>query len=755
MRKGCERTSYRCAARIFALQLHCRETTITKLKDIICLVFDSHAEDAVRTTPTRQIPCFWQQTVVIPLRPIYGKVPPDFWRLFLPNANRRFNLAVLLLLACVLANAARAQEPATSGTFVLHKMARPIGKETYSIDTKGGAYTLTSHFLFTDRGEDVPLETTFVAGVDRMSPHSYVAKGRASRQSEMDDALTVDGNLVKITRIGKTETLEAAEPWFITDGYSPVAMQEQMMRWWTTHGKPAEFTVYPSNSKVHIAPAATLTVSGHAAHGYTVNGLIWGVESLWMDDAQNLIALVSTDAEFDHFEALREPYEGGLGAFISAAVQADLASLAKLTATARMQPAAKLAIVGATLEDATGSPAVKDSVILIEKGRITAAGPRSQVRIPRDATILDASGKFAIPGLWDMHAHYEQVEWGPIYLAAGVTSVRDVGNEFDFIRTVHDELDRKENPAIGPHLEFAGVIDGTGPLTLGAVLADTPEQALSWVEKYQTAGARQIKVYSSVKPEIVLAITAAAHARGMTVTGHIPEGMTTIEGINDGMDQVNHISYELPYFTQTVLNSEGQPDGTKPPVLDLHGPRARDLLSTLKAHHTILDPTLAIYETFMNTAPLDQLEPGLAHVAPQLQAALRSPPPSGAQAVLVAAHWQARMATLRALHEAGIPIIAGTDQAIPGYSLHRELELYVEAGFTPLEALQAATLEAARALGVEKDSGSLQPGKRGDVLLLDADPLADIHNTRKVWRTVAAGAVYAPAPLWRSVGFTP
>ncbi len=195
-----------------------------------------------------------------------------------------------------------------------------------------------------------------------------------------------------------------------------------------------------------------------------------------------------------------------------------------------------------------------------------------------------------------MHAHYEQVEWGPIYLAAGVTSVRDVGNEFDFIRTVHDELDRKENPAIGPHLEFAGIIDGTGPISLGAVIADTPEQALAWVEKYKAAGARQIKIYSSVKPEIVKAITADAHARGMTVTGHIPEGMTAIEGVDDGMDQINHIQYELPYFSHPVLGADGKPDRTKAPVLELDGPRAKDLISTLKPHHTVLDPTVALYE---------------------------------------------------------------------------------------------------------------------------------------------------------------
>ena len=666
---------------------------------------------------------------------------------------RRISLAIILVLGFTVCGVA--QQAATSGTFVLHKFARENGTETYSIQISGETYTLTSHFLFTDRGTRVPLETTFLANAATMAPLSYSAKGKASRQSNMDDALKVEGNRISITRNGKIEEQTAGERWFITDGYSPVAMQEQMMRWWLSHGKPAEFTVYPSKAKVHIEQVETLTIKGMSARCYTVSGLIWGQESLWIDDAQNLIALVSTDAEFDHFEAVRQPYEASLGTFIAAAVQADLAALTKLTATARMAPARKLAIVGATLEDSTGAPAVKDSAILIEDGVIKAAGPRSQVSIPKDATLLDATGKYAVPGLWDMHAHYEQVEWGPIYLAAGVTSVRDVGNEFDFIRTLHDALDRKENPAIGPHLEFAGIIDGNGPISLGAVIADNPEQALQCVERYKAAGARQIKIYSSVKPEIVRAITADAHARSMTVTGHIPEGMTAIEGVHDGMDQINHITYEVPYFTRPVSGSDGKPDRTKAPVLELDGPRAKDLISTLQAHHTLLDPTIALFESFWNTRPLDQLEPGIDHLPPQLYEALNNPPATGDKAAFLDARWQGLVATLRALHAAGIPIVAGTDQAIPGYSLHRELEIYVEAGFTPLEALQAATIVPARALGVEKESGSLEAGKRGDVLLLNADPLADIHNTRTVWRTVAAGAVYDPAPLWQSVGFLP
>ena len=648
--------------------------------------------------------------------------------------------------------AVAAQAPADSGTFVLHKFARPIGQETYSIAHDGDTYTLTSHFSFTDRGSTVPLDTTFVAHSNGMAPVSYTAKGRSSRMSKMDDSVNRDGERLVIVRSGSTQTVTPKEAWFVTDGYSPVAMQEQMMRWWELHARPPEFTVYPANATVRIVGSDSLRVAGIPMHGYTVSGLIWGVESLWLDDSQNLTALVSTDAEFDHFEAVREPYASSLGVFIAAAVKADLAALGQLTQSANAVRAARLAITGATLEDSTGRPAVPDSVILIEHGVITAAGPRASITIPRDATVLDATGKYAIPGLWDMHAHYEQVEWGPIYLAAGVTTVRDVGNEFDFIRTVHDELDRAEPPAIGPHLEFAGIIDGTGRLSLGAVIADTPQEAVAWVAKYQAAGARQIKIYSSVKPDVVKAIAAEAHARGMTVTGHIPEGMTAIEGVNDGMDQINHLQYLVPYFTRRPQDANGKPDRTKPPDPDLDGERGKELLAVLEQHHTVIDPTIALFEMGDHSGPLDRLEPGVDHLPPQLKQALDTPPGPEERA---AAMREIDLGVLRRVHDAHISVVAGTDQSIPGYSLHREIELYVEAGFTPLEALQAATIQAARAVGVEKESGSLEVGKRGDVLLLDADPLADIHNSRRVWRTVAAGTVYAPGPLWQSVGFTP
>lgn len=142
-------------------------------------------------------------------------------------------------------------------------------------------------------------------------------------------------------------------------------------------------------------------------------------------------------------------------------------------------------------------------------------------------------------------------------------------------------------------------------------------------------------------------------------------------------------------------------------------------------------------------------------VAPELAEALSSPGVSGAGAARAKAWLDAMMATIRELHRNGLTLVAGTDQTIPGYSVHREMELYVDAGFTPMEALEAATSVPARVMGLDKDAGTIEVGKRADMVLLDSDPLEDIRNTRRIVKTITAGAIYDPAPLWESVEFKP
>jgi imidazolonepropionase-like amidohydrolase len=661
------------------------------------------------------------------------------------------SLARAVLILLFLSGSLVAQATNEQGKFILHKFAKAIGEENYNIEHAGGKLKLKSDFLFTDRGTKVPLKTTFTA-TDALEPLSLSLDGQSSRMSGLKDMMEYhpQSHQMTLTRAGKMEEVSAPEGSFLIDGYSPVAMQQMLMRFWLRNGKPTRIPTPPTGG-VSIVPSGTLrvTVAGKEAklEGYVISGLIWGGETLWMDEQGNLAALVSTDAEFDHFEAVRDEYEPALPVFIQTAAKDNLAALAKLTASAKRPVAKQLVISHVTLIDGTGKAPVKDATVVVEDGKIvnisTAAKPVSQV----DSTVIDGRGKFLIPGLWDMHAHYEQVEWGPIYLAAGVTTVRDCGNEFDFITTVRDTI--VFGHGIGPEILVAGIVDGTGPISLGAVIADTPQQAVEIVRKYKAAGALQIKIYSSLKPELVPVIAAEAHRLGMTVTGHVPNGMTTAQAVEAGYDQINHIQYPA----RDLLHIERG----KPFTIDFTTDDAKKQIALFQQHHTVFDDTVSLYENLLHSAsvPYPTLEPGVLKVAPPLAEALSSPGAPPDRAAGAKASLDAFIATISELHKDGLDLVAGTDQNIPGYSLHREMELYVESGFTPMEALEAATSVPARVMRLDKSVGTIQLGMRADMVLLDSDPLVDIHNTRRIVKTIAGGAIYDPAPLWESVEFKP
>jgi imidazolonepropionase-like amidohydrolase len=177
----------------------------------------------------------------------------------------------------------------------------------------------------------------------------------------------------------------------------------------------------------------------------------------------------------------------------------------------------------------------------------------------------------------------------------------------------------------------------------------------------------------------------------------------------------------------------------------------------LKQHNTVVDPTLALYEWLYHPVdqPVSTFEPGVAGVAPELAQPLNSAGVSTDAAAVMHRIFTNEVAMIGALHKAGVRVVAGTDQAIPGHSLHREIELYVQAGFTPLEAIQAATSVPAQVMGLGKDVGTVEVNKRADLIVLDANPLDDIHNIRTVEFVVANGVIYPTAKLWESVGFKP
>lgn len=644
------------------------------------------------------------------------------------------------------------------GKFRLHKMEQAIGEETYKIIRDHASLSVKMDFKFTDRGTAVPLSATF-RGTPDLTPEAFEIKGSTSRQSVIDEAVEVQAGKIRIRNHEKWADSAAPQQFFTIAGYAPATMQMLLVRYWTAHGSPGQLKTFPSGS-VKVEPRGQDTIThggkGETLDRYTIEGLIWGRETLWLDSHQNLVAAVTVDAEFDHFEAIREGYEDALPDFVGRAGSDGMATLADISKGISGSRAETLALVGATVIDGTGRPAVADAAVIINNGRIVAVGPRTKIKIPENATVVEERGKTILPGLWDMHAHFEQVEWGPIYLAAGVTTVRDVGNELEFITAVRDAV--ANGRGLGPRLLLAGVVDGSSSFTMGVQRVDTPEQARQWVDRYHNAGFQQMKIYSSVKLEEVKAVADEAHRLGMTVTGHVPEGLNAYQVIEAGQDQINHIDYIAAIMHAPLPADASRADRRKAIVnIDLNSAEAQKAISFLKAHGTVVDPTTALFEMFTATTakPMVSFEPGVARVAPELAEQLTDAGPPSSKSELVQKMFEKNLAIIGALHRAGVPIVAGTDQAVPGYSLHREIELYAQAGFSPMEAIQAATLVPARAMGLDKESGTIEAGKRADLIVLNGNPLDDIRNTRNVEYVITNGVMYNCAELWRSVGFKP
>jgi imidazolonepropionase-like amidohydrolase len=696
------------------------------------------------------------------------------------SGNMRKQLPIVLvlaLLACAVSTSAQSDpatqqpsapaSPVEQGKFTLHKFEQPIGEETYEIHHDGDSLAVKIDFKFTDRGSPVPLTTTFRSAPD-LTPQAFEIKGQTARSVSIDEAIAIDAGKVHFrTRDKHSELASPSGPFFTIAGYAPATMQMLLVRYWATHGSPVQLPTLPSGI-VKIEPRGQDTIrvttkdagkegsKDEKLDRYTVEGLIWGRETLWFDANRNLVAEVSTDAEFDHFEAIREGYESALGDFVGRAGADNMQALSEISKTISGSRASTIAIVGGTLIDGTGAAPVADAAVVIQNGRIIAAGPRSKIKIPKNANVVDAHGKTILPGLWDMHAHFEQVEWGPIYLAAGVTTVRDCGNEFEFITAVRDAI--AQGRGLGPRILAAGIVDGSSTYTIGVERVDTPEQARMWTDRYHAAGFQQMKIYSSVKLEELKAVADEAHRLGMTVTGHIPEGLNAYQAIEAGQDQINHIGYIAEIMKAPLPENASRLDRFKAGAnIDLESPESKKAIAFLKDHHTVVDPTIALSEFFTATTakPPASFEPGVNKVAPELAEQLTDVAPPNDRSEIGEKVFEKELAIVGALHRAGIPIVAGTDQTVPGHSLHREIELYVQAGFTPMEAIQAATIVSARAMGLEKESGTVEKGKRGDLILVNGNPLEDIHQIRNIEYVIANGTMFHTAELWQSVGFKP
>src|SRR5438270_2125842 len=226
---------------------------------------------------------------------------------------------------------------------------------------------------------------------------------------------------------------------------------------------------------------------------YAVDGVVWGKESVWLDEKGRLAAYTTAGGGGLTLEAVRQRLDAAYPRFVAIATRDRLAELARLSRTVHPEARGTIALVGGTLIDGTGRDAVPNATVVVADGRIVAAGPSGSVQVPANARRVDARGRTIVPGLWDMHAHVMQVDWAPMYLANGVTTVRDMGNNIDFELPLRHAI--RSGRAIGPTLLLAGLVDGPGPDAFGAITAGTPDEGRAVVRRYHDLGFEQMKLY--------------------------------------------------------------------------------------------------------------------------------------------------------------------------------------------------------------------------------------------------------------------
>jgi imidazolonepropionase-like amidohydrolase len=400
-----------------------------------------------------------------------------------------------------------------------------------------------------------------------------------------------------------------------------------------------------------------------------------------------------------------------------------------------------------TVIDVTGAPAKSDMTVVINGNRITSVGKSGKIRIPKDAQIFDATSKFLIPGLWDMHVHlsfYADTKQSPFtpfaaLIANGVTGVRDLGGNFEQIDRWRKEI--AGGTIIGPRIFQAGAfVDG--PKKMGelrasvTIVVNNPEEARRAVVTQKKRGVDFIKVHNGISHDAYLALADECRKQGIPLATHLPTSVRIAEASDAGTHSIEHIEMLTETIAFDVAPGE-KPKGALAALAEITDEKANALFARFAKNKTWYTPTLVAYYTFLQEAE---------------ENFVKDP-----------ARWKNGMEGRRKMfnrfkelvgmmQRAGVRLLAATDFSSksgvypypvpqPGTDLHEELAYFVESGLTPMQALQTATVNPAKWFNIQKDYGTIAKGKMADLVLLDANPLENIKNTRKISAVIISGKI--------------
>jgi imidazolonepropionase-like amidohydrolase len=644
----------------------------------------------------------------------------------------------------------------------------PAGARHFVIQSTGGRHGESWRWTGADgarmgretmnlRGQVFEVDSSSTAGADGM-PAAIVIRG-VTPQGDAAETFTIGGGTANWKSPIDAGRANYTAPAFYVSQGGPIDMTAWFLE--ALLARPDRSLDLLPGGKAHAARLTELQV-GAGATAQTIT--LWSITGvgtsplpMWADASNRFFALAFGLAW------LPEAYAGEQKKIEDAQARAMAAHAPELARSLINEPAGPVAFTGVRLFDAETPRFLADQTVVVDKGVITAVGPRESVTPPSGARVIDGRGKTLVPGLWDCHMHVSDDFTGLQELSMGVTSVRDPGN--DDARTIDRRGRRAAGELLSPHVYPSSLIDGKGPYTAQVANVATSEaEAIALVDKAKANGFTGVKFYGTFNPAWLPAAIREAHTLGLHVHGHIPAGIRPVDAINDGYDEITHINWvmmqAMPDSVLPVSNGimRFEAPGRYAKDVDLEGPAIKAILGAMVSKRIYSDPTMVAFESLYvpeNGDLSPSYAPFVGTMPPTTERGFRTggfAVPKDLTRADYRASWAKMVALLGRMHAAGVPIVAGTDGA--GIEIVHELEIYVQAGFTPAEALAAATIVPARLVGQDAKTGSVKAGRNADLALIDGDPSARIGDLRQTRLVMLDGKLLDADALRTAAGFS-